>query len=173
MCCERKSWELVDWWSDHQMLCWHSIIPLCFRMHRACLLNQTMAQSPFLKSNQSIFLSLLALGEINISNRYKQLIQKAVVIMMLNSENVGPLAQRCHVFLLLFSFFFTEHVRIYLFFCTSLSRIWTSSSQLVIQISWNVVKLHLWRKSFSKLLKFQASGSDCNIKIRARWHIFQ
>jgi len=74
-------------------------------MHRACLLNQTMAQSPFLKSNQRIFLSLLALGEINISNRYKQLIQKAVVIMMLNSENVGPLAQRCHVFLLLFSFF--------------------------------------------------------------------
>lgn len=87
MCCERKSWKLVDWWSDHQMLCWHAIIPLCFRMHRACFLNQTMAQTPFLKSNQSIFLSLLALGKINISNRYKQLHQKAVVMMM-NSENV-------------------------------------------------------------------------------------
>lgn len=167
MCCERKSWKLVDWWSDHQMLCWHAIIPLCFRMHRACFLNQTMAQTPFLKSNQSIFLSLLALGKIYILNRYKQLHQKAVVMMM-NSENVVvPLSP------IFFIYIYLACQNLTLFFYTSLYRIWTSNSQLMIQFSWNIVKLHLWRISFSKLSKFQASGSDCNIEIRARWHIFQ
>lgn len=87
MCCERKSWELADWWSDHQMLCWHSVIPLGFRMCSAWLLNQIMAQSPFLKSNRGIFLSLLVLSEIHISNMYKQLHLKALFLMV-HCENV-------------------------------------------------------------------------------------
>lgn len=105
MCCERKSWELADWWSDHQMLCWHSVIPLGFRMLSAWLLNQIIAQSPFLKSNRGIFLFLLVV-------KYILYLQQAQTTSSKDSVIDGALWKCCCKF----SSKWSKH------FCASLSR---------------------------------------------------